>query len=287
MTKTELANFDSLSKEQIMRLTGQEDDSGGSSSVILSRLAINRMGEDDDGNKVEVGTYKIYDPVSEKIVYSKKNGVVKLRPFIRSYQYMEYNPDENNYSNKSIIFKSWKDEAIDMNGGIKCGKVPFKEIETLSREDQAKQKQIKCYTLVYGLLNMEAVTGDGKDVTIEDLPILWRATGMNFRPINEAITSIKGQDKLQQNTNLLLSTQRKKHGANVYYMTSISLDKDEIEFTKKNYETIEMFNQLITEENKEVVESWKSAQSDKVHDAESAKVINEVDAENPEKAFAS
>tara|TARA_R100000808_G_scaffold24956_1_gene59877 strand:- start:1043 stop:1906 length:864 start_codon:yes stop_codon:yes gene_type:complete len=287
MTKTELANFDSLSKEQIMRLTGQEDDSGGSSSVILSRLAINRMGEDDDGNKVEVGTYKIYDPVSEKIVYSKKNGVVKLRPFIRSYQYMEYNPDENNYSNKSIIFKSWKDEAIDMNGGIKCGKVPFKEIETLSREDQAKQKQIKCYTLVYGLLNMDAVTGDGKEVTIEDLPILWRATGMNFRPINEAITSIKGQDKLQQNTNLLLSTQRKKHGANVYYMTSISLDKDNVEFTKKNYETIEMFNQLITEENKEVVQSWKSAQSDIVHDAESAKVINEVEAESPEKAFAS
>ena len=253
----ELANFDSLSKEQIMRLTGQEDDSGGGSSVILSRLAINRMGEDDDGNKVEVGTYKIYDPVSERLVYSKKNGTVKLRPFIRSYQYMEYNPDENNYANKSIIFKSWKDEAIDANGGIKCGKVPFKEIETLSREDQAKQKQIKCYTLVYGLLNMDAVTGDGKEVTIEDLPILWRATGMNFRPINEAITSIKGQDKLQQNTNLLLSTQRKKHGANVYYMTSISLDKEDVEFTKKNYETIEMFNQLITEENKEVVESWK------------------------------
>ena len=287
MTKTEFANFDSLSKEQIMRLTGQEDDSGGSSSVILSRLAINRMGEDDDGNKVEVGTYKIYDPVSERLVYSKKNGPVKLRPFIRSYQYMEYNPDENNYSNKSIIFKSWKDEAIDMNGGIKCGKVPFKEIETLSREDQAKQKQIKCYTLVYGLLNMDAVTGDGKEVTIEDLPILWRATGMNFRPINEAISSIKGQDKLQQNTNLLLSTQRKKHGANVYYMTSISLDKDNVEFTKKNYETIEMFNQLITEENKEVVQSWKSAQSDIVHDAESAKVINEVEAESPEKAFAS
>ena len=70
-------------------------------------------------------------------------------------------------------------------------------------------------------------------------------------------------------------------------MTSISLDKEDVEFTKKNYETIEMFNQLITEENKEVVESWKLAQSNKVHDAESAKVINEVEEENPEKAFAS
>jgi hypothetical protein len=286
MTKNEIANFDSLSKEQIMRLTGQEDDSGGSQSVMLPRLAINRVGEDDDGNKLEVGTYKIYDPVSEQPVYSKKsNGPVKLRPFIRSYQYMQYNPDENNYSNKSIIFKSWKDEAIDINGGVKCGKVPFKEIETLSREDQAKQKQIKCYTLVYGLLNMHAVTGAGEEVEITDLPVLWRATGMNYRPINEAITSVKGQDKMILNTNLLLSTARKKHGSNVYYMTDISIDKDHVEFSKKDYETIEMFNQLISQENIEVSDGWKSAQQNKIHDADTAKVINEVD--SPEKAFAS
>ena len=287
MTKNELANFGSLSKEQIMRLTGQEDDAGGTMSVLLPRLAINRAGEDDDGNKLEVGTYKIYDPVSEKLVYSKKtNGPVKLRPFIRSYQYMEYNPDENNYSNKSIIFKSWKDEAIDINGGIKCGKVPFKEIETLSREDQAKQRNIKCYTLIYGLLNMDAVTGAGTQTEIKDLPILWRATGMNFRPINEAITSIKGQDKMILNTNLVLSTTRKKHGANVYYMTAISIDKGHVEFSKKDYETIEMFNQIISEENIEVSKGWKSVQANKIHDVEAAQVINAVE-DSPEKAFAS
>ena len=282
----ELANFDSLSKEQIMRLTGQEDDSGGN-SILLPRLAINRVGEDDDGNKLEVGTYKIYDPTSEKIVYSKKeNGPVKLRPFIRAYQYMEYNPDENNYSNKSIIFKSWKDEAIDMNGGIKCGKIPFKEQDSLSKEDQAKQRQIKCYTLVYGLLNMHAVTGDGTETAIEDLPVLWRATGVNFRPINETITSIKGQNRLIQNTNLLLATKRKKHGANVYYMTDLNVDKENVEFTKKNYEIIEMFNQLITEENIEISDAWKSIQNKKAKDGETAEVINAVE-DSPEKAFAS
>jgi len=209
MTKNELANFGSLSKEQIMRLTGQEDDAGGTMSVLLPRLAINRVGEDDDGNKLEVGTYKIYDPVSEKLVYSKKtNGPVKLRPFIRSYQYMEYNPDENNYSSKSIIFKSWKDEPLDTNGGIKCGKIPFKEQDNLSKEELVRQKQIKCYTLVYGLLTMDAVAGDGTATSIENLPILWRVTGMNFRPVNETIKSIKGRNRLIQNTNLILSSKR-------------------------------------------------------------------------------
>ena len=67
----ELQQYDSLTKEQIMRLTGQEDDSG-SGSLILPKLAINRTGEDDDGNKLEVGTYSIYDTVSEQKVYSKK-----------------------------------------------------------------------------------------------------------------------------------------------------------------------------------------------------------------------
>ena len=132
---------------------------------------------------------------------------------------------------------------------------------------------------------MHAVAGAGEEVEITDLPVLWRATGMNFRPINEAITSVKGQDKMILNTNLLLSTARKKHGSNVYYMTDISIDKDHVEFSKKDYETIEMFNQLISQENIEVSDGWKSAQQNKIHDADTAKVINEVD--SPEKAFAS
>ena len=86
---TELQKYDSLSKEEIMRLTGQEDDSG-SGSLVLPKLAINRVGEDDDGNKLEVGTYSIYDTVSEQKVYSKKgNGPVLFRPFIRGYQYLQ------------------------------------------------------------------------------------------------------------------------------------------------------------------------------------------------------
>ena len=48
---TELQKYDSLSKEEIMRMTGQEDDSG-SGSLVLPKLAINRVGEDDDGNKI-------------------------------------------------------------------------------------------------------------------------------------------------------------------------------------------------------------------------------------------
>ena len=77
----ELQKYDTLSKEEIMRLTGQEDDSG-SGGIILPKLALNRVGEDDEGNKLEVGTYTVYDSGTDQKVYSKKeNGPVKLRPF--------------------------------------------------------------------------------------------------------------------------------------------------------------------------------------------------------------
>ena len=282
----ELQQYDSLSKEEIMRLTGQEDDSG-SGSLILPKLAINRVGEDDDGNKLEVGTYTVYDTVSEQKVYSKKgNGNVLFRPFIRGYQYMEYSPDENNYPSQSVIFKSWKEEAIDTNGGLKCGKVAFKELNTLTNEEAARQKNIKCYTLAYGLLNMHAVTGSGKSVNIEELPCLWRVTGMNFRPVNESIKGIKNRGKLIQNTNLILSTKRKKHGTNVYYMTNISVDDKQVEFTKRDLSTMEMFAEIINEENKKVVDAWKDVQKSRptTIDADTMNVVKEV---SPEEALAS
>jgi hypothetical protein len=283
---TELQKYDSLSKEEIMRMTGQEDDSG-SGSLVLPKLAINRVGEDDDGNKLEVGTYSIYDTVSEQKVYSKKgNGPVLFRPFIRGYQYMEYDAETNTYPNYSVIFKSWKDEALDISGGTKCGKVPYKELDNLTSEEAARQKNIKCYTLAYGLLNMHAVTGAGEEVNVEDLPCLWRTTGMNFRPVNESIKSIKNRGKLIQNTNLLLSTKRKKHGTNVYYMTDISIDDKQVEFTKKDLSTMELFAETIGEENKKIVDAWKEASKNKPNsnDADSEVVMKEI---SPEEALAS
>ena len=283
---TELQKYDSLTKEQIMRMTGQEDDSG-SGSLVLPKLAINRVGEDDDGNKLEVGTYSVYDTVSEQKVYSKKNnGPVLFRPFIRGYQYMEYDPDSNSYPNESVIFKSWKDEALDKLGGLKCGKVPYKELDNLTNEESARQKNIKCYTLAYGLLNMHAVTGKGDEVNVEELPCLWRTTGMNFRPVNESIKSIKNRGKLIQNTNLILSTKRKKHGTNVYYMTDISIDDKQVDFSKKDLSTMELFAETVGEENKKIVESWKEAQKNKPSDkdASSEKIMKDI---SPEEALAS
>ena len=280
-----LQGFESLSKEEIMRMTGQDDGSIISSGTI-SRLTINRAAEDDDGNQLSAGVYTTYDSGIEAKVYSIKDKPIQFRPFINAYQYMEYDPDNNNYPCSSVVFKSWKDEPIDSNGGVRCGKVIGKDKEQLTQAEIDSQRNIKCYRLVYGLLSMEGTTATGDATTIDAMPVLFRVTGSNFTPIGEALKSLKGRDSLMQNHLLNLTTKRKKAGSNVYYVSTVSVDSKEIEFTKKDLEHMDMFSALIEEENARISEKYQNAHKNKERDAASAKVVNEM-ADDPEVVLAS
>ena len=281
----DLQAFESLSKEEIMRMTGQDDGSIISSGTI-SRLTINRAAEDDDGNQLSAGVYTTYDSGIEAKVYSIKDKAIQFRPFINAYQYMEYDPDNNNYPCSSVVFKSWKDEPIDSNGGVRCGKVIGKDKEQLTQAEIDSQRNIKCYRLVYGLLSMEGTTATGDATTVDAMPVLFRVTGSNFTPIGEALKSLKGRDSLMQNHLLNLTTKRKKAGSNVYYVSNVSVDNKEIEFTKKDLEHMDMFSALIEEENSRISEKYQNAHKNKERDAASAKVVNEM-ADDPEVVLAS
>ena len=276
----DLQAFESLSKEEIMRMTGQDDGSVISTGT-LSRLTINRSAEDDDGNQLSAGVYTVYDSGVESKVYSIKDKAIKFRPFINAFQYMEYDPDENSYPSTSVIFKSWKDEPIDTNGGVRCGKVIGKDKEQLTQAQIDAQRNIKCYRLVYGLVSMDATTPTGEPTKVDAMPVLFRVTGSNFTPIGEALKSLKGRESLMQNHVLNLTTKRRKAGSNVYYVSEVNIGNEEIPFTQKDLEHIDMFNALIEEENARVSTKWQNANSNKEHDAASAKVINEL-SDDPE-----
>ena len=281
----DLKAFEALSKEEIMRMTGQDDGSIISTGTI-SRLTINRAAEDDDGNQLSSGVYTVYDSAIQAKVYSTKDTAIQFRPFINAYQYMEYDAENNNYPCSSVVFKSWKDEPIDTNGGVRCGKVIGKAKEQLTQAEIDSQRNIKCYRLVYGLVSMTGATATGDATTVDALPVLFRVTGSNFTPIGESLKSLKGRDSLMQNHLLNLTTNRKKAGSTVYYVSSVSVDTKEIPFTKKDLEHMDMFNALIEEENTRISEKYQNAHKNKERDAASAKVINEM-ADDPEMVLAS
>ena len=151
MEKNEIANINNMSDEQIMQAIGQDD--GSSKGINIPRLGINRSPEDDDGNQLPVGHLFTYDSTVGQNVFGKP---VTFRPFISAMQYMHYDPEKSEYVNRSIIFKNWKEEAIDILGGTKCGKIPFKERSSLTPEQLAEQRTIRCYRLLYGILSFNA-----------------------------------------------------------------------------------------------------------------------------------
>ena len=273
--ENEVANIKNMSNEQIMQAIGQDD--GSSNGIRIPRLGINRSPEDDDGNQLPVGHLFTYDSSVGQNVYGKP---VTFRPFISAMQYMHYNPEKSEYVNRSIIFKNWKEEAIDILGGTKCGKIPFKERPSLTPEQLAEQRTIRCYRLLYGLLSFKGKKANGEDHTLVNFPVLWRVTGTAFSPVGSALDQINKRKKLMFTTTFSIDSKRQKKGGNVYYTPEIAVNADaNLQMSKEDMETLTVFQDIINTENSEVVELYKDAKKGQPtsSDGESAKVIKQVE----------
>ena len=271
----EIANINNMSDEQIKQAIGQDD--GSSSGISIPRLGINRSPEDDDGNQLPVGHLFTYDSSVGQNVFGKP---VTFRPFISAMQYMHYDPEKGEYVNRSIIFKNWKEEAIDILGGTRCGKVPFKERTSLTPEQLAEQRTIRCYRLLYGILSFKGKKANGEDHEVNNLPVLWRVTGTAFAPVGSALDQVNKRKKLMFTTTFSVDSKRQKKGGNVYYTPEISVNADaNLQMSKEDMETLTVFQDVINTENAEVVDLYKAAKKGQPtsSDGESAKVVKQVE----------
>ena len=271
----EIANINNMSDEQIKQAIGQDD--GSSSGVNIPRLGSNRSPEDDDGNQLPVGHLFTYDAGVGQNVFGKP---VTFRPFISAMQYMHYDPEKAEYVNRSIIFKNWREEAIDILGGTRCGKIPFKERSSLTPEQLAEQRTIRCYRLLYGILSFKGKKANGEDHEVTNLPVLWRVTGTAFAPVGSALDQVNKRKKLMFTTTFSIDSKRQKKGGNVYYTPEISVNADaNLQMSKEDMETLTVFQDVINTENTEVVDLYKAAKKGQPtsSDGESAKVVKQVE----------
>ena len=282
MSDNNLVNIKGMSDEQIMQAIGQDD--GSNLGNNIPRLAINRTPEDDDRIQIPVGHFYTYDSKIGQNVFGKP---VTLRPFISAMQYMHYDADKGEYVNRSIIFKSWKEEAIDILGGTKCGKIPFKERSTLTPEELERQRTIRCYKLVYGLLSFkDGKTAQGNAHSVENLPVLYRVTGTAFSPVSAALDQLKKRKKLMFNCTFSLETKRQKKGGNVFYVPEIGVNADtNLQLSDMDMETLKVFQESIDTENAEVVDAYNIAKTKKANGSDKidAEIIEDVDNNSPEK----
>jgi hypothetical protein len=281
MSDNNLVNIKGMSDEQIMQAIGQDD--GSNMGNNIPRLAINRTPEDDDGNQLPVGHFYTYDSKIGQNVFGKP---ITIRPFISAMQYMHYDAEKGEYINRSIIFKSWKEEAIDILGGTKCGKIPFKERSSLTPEQLEQQRTIRCYKLVYGLLSFkDGKTAQGANHDVENLPVLYRVTGTAFSPVSAALDQLKKRKKLMFNSTLSLDTKRQKKGGNVFYVPEIAVNADaNLQLSDTDMETLKVFQESIDTENEEVVGLYNTAKTKRPNGSDSvnAEIVKELDDELPE-----
>ena len=286
MSDNKIVNIKDMSDEQIMQAIGQDD--GSTLGNNIPRLAINRTPEDDDGNQLPVGHFYTYDSSIGQNVFGKP---VILRPFISAMQYMHYDADKGEYVNRSIVFKSWKEEAIDVLGGTKCGKIAFKDRSSLTPEQLEKQRTIRCYKLVYGLLSFDkGKTANGADHKVENLPVLYRVTGTAFSPVSAAVDQLKKRKKLIFNWSFSLDTKRQKKGGNVFYVPEIGVNADaNLQLSADDMDTLKVFQESIDTENAEVIDAYKKARSKKGNgsDAIDAEIVEDVSDSSPEEVLAS
>ena len=282
MSDNNLVNIKGMSDEQIMQAIGQDD--GSNLGNNIPRLAINRTPEDDDGNQLPVGHFSTYDSNVGQNVYGKP---ITFRPFISAMQYMHYDADKGEYVNRSIIFKSWKEEAIDILGGTRCGKIPFKDRSTLTPQELEQQRTIRCYKLVYGLLSFNnGKTAQGNAHNVENLPALYRVTGTAFSPVSAALDQLKKRKKLMFNCTFTIDTKRQKKGGNVFYVPEISVNAEEnLQLSDMDMETLKVFQDSITTENTEIIAGYNKAKNSK--DNIDAKIVEEVNEDSPEEILAS
>ena len=286
MSDNNLVNIKGMSDEQIMQAIGQDD--GSNLGTNIPRLAINRTPEDDDGNQLPVGHFYTYDSNVGQNVFGKP---VTFRPFISAMQYMHYDAVKGEYINRSIIFKSWKEEAIDILGGTRCGKISFKERSNLTPEQQEQQRTIRCYKLVYGLLSFKnGKTAQGKEHSVENLPVLYRVTGTAFSPVSAALDQLKKRKKLMFNSILNIDTKRQKKGSNVFYVPEIAVNADaNLQLSDTDMDTLKVFQESIDAENLEVAGLYNSSKTKKVNGSDNvdAEIVKDLGDESPEKVLAS
>lgn len=256
-------NLDNLDETALMALTGQGNAPATGSSNGLTRLSINYTDEDDEGNSLKKGAWKLM--LDGRFVFADK---LKLRPFSRMYTYSHWDQEENTFISQSIQTASLGDKFPDSIGGEKCGRLP-KDVEAGLKETDPRyltSREVVCNQVVYGTVSGTAKDAQGNDVELDNQPVVAYFKKSGFRPVREALDLITRQRKLMQKTVFEIGTKKMKTGAITFWVPTFAqveyldeLTEDDLGLIKKFLESIKVYNDGI-------LEKFRGAQKESMDD---------------------
>ena len=248
-------------REELMKLSGQADEDQPKAG--LNRLNINYDTDTDDGLTLKKGTWKVY--YDGEFVYADS---VQFRPLVRTYEWSVWDQEEGKFSCRSVQAPSLDFQFPDTAGNNKCGRLTKSEEEQLGEDHPLTlaSRLATCNQVFYALITMDGKTADGRDVKLENYPVVTYFKRSGFRPAREAIERL-GKNTLMNEVVFDLTTKRHKMGS-VTYFTPVFTQKDTVKMDDATMETMAMFLETVKASNANILEQHKEAVKAKVSSEE-------------------
>lgn len=264
----DLTTIDGIELAELANILGTETSSGGGDTLVrVPKLDHQHAADDDDGNPMPRGEFRLHMP--DQIVYAK---TVRFRPLASHVQYFLW---ENDKLVKSRALKNMREEARDTAGGIACG---MPEWEVRAENEDLRQKYKDCQRrIVRGLVSMTGHNIEGDEVIIENQPTIYFGKGRtNYGGFfNEYIKQLpKGSNIFDYEANM--STERMKVGATVFFKIHWEpLLKNKLPMTQDVFETMKVFADTLTAENKYVDDQYFKAHAEDSLDSKAMAAIED------------
>ena len=248
-------------REELMKLSGQADEDQPKAG--LNRLNINYDTDTDDGLTLKKGTWKVY--YDGEFVYADS---VQFRPLVRTYEWSVWDQEEGKFSCRSVQAPSLDFQFPDTAGNNKCGRLTKSEEEQLGEDHPLTlaSRLATCNQVFYALITMDGKTADGREVKLENYPVVTYFKRSGFRPAREAIERL-GKNTLMNEVVFDLTTKRHKMGS-VTYFTPVFTQKDTVKMDDATMETMAMFLETVKASNANILEQHKEAVKAKVSSEE-------------------
>ena len=273
---SEVALYNGMNENELLAAMGmqpQQSDEQESTGNLLPILKVNYQEEDDEGNELKKGAFALTLPTGT--VYGKD---VRVRVYADYMQYLNYDPVQEAVVNKTIIHRVG-DEAIDEQGGVRCGKPTSKDLREMDEETQQKWRSVTCFRYLYSTVTIaDATLADGTKAEVKDVPCLFRMKTGSFMAFNSVLEATKSQRLKFTQVESVVKTVRKKRGSVNYFVIEIHPDMSNIrEITGEDFAFMSKILETVNGENKRIIAKHNNALRAKQTDADDEKVVAEVE----------
>ena len=247
-----------------------------STSTVARFPTLSIMSNEDDmqGNAIKPDPRgKFYLKGSDKVAFAK---TATFRPLSHHYQWIHF--DDDGLANKSRAILSFREEARDMKGGIKCGYPAWEAMQDMEREERKKWRDMQ-FRQVRGLVTMTGKTASGEEVVYENTPCMLQHRNSNYAGFKNAVLDALPGGRNLFDFNIELSSERNVNGSVKWYTFKYKPDFDiPLERTADLFETLRMIKELIDKENEYVDEAYyKSIKSGSIDAQAIAALENSLD----------